>query len=111
MTQKLPNATLALVLAIISYVACCLSYGLGGLVLSIIAFVLANKDRKTYLLNPENYDNYGQVKTARILAIVALILSALIVISSIAALLFFGSLEGLEQWANEMQQQQIEAAQ
>lgn len=110
MTQKLPNATLALVLAIISYVACCF-YGLGGIVLSVIALVLANKDKKAYLLQPENYDNYGQVKTARILAIIALILSTLIFLFCVGAILFFGSLEGLEQLANEMQQQQIEAAQ
>jgi len=111
MNQKLPNATVALVLAIISYVACCFSYGIGGIVLSIIALVLANKDRKTYLLQPENYDNYSQVKTARILAIVALILSVLIILSSLGALLFFGSMEGLQNWAEEMQRQQMEAAQ
>lgn len=111
MNQKLPNATLALVLAIIAYVACCFSYGLGGIVLSIIALVLANKDRKTYLLQPENYDNYGQVKTARILAIVALALSVLIILLSLGALLFFGSIEGIENWAEEIQRQQMEGVQ
>ncbi|MGO2357875.1 CCC motif membrane protein [Mesonia sp.] len=111
MNQKLPNATLALVLAIISYVACCLSYGIGGIVLSIIALVLANKDRKTYLLQPENYDNYSQVKTARILAIIGLILSGLLILSAVGALIFYGSLDGIENWAEEIQRQQIESAQ
>jgi len=110
MNQKLPNATVSLVLAIVSYVACCF-YGIGGIVLSIIALVLANKDKKTYLLQPENYDNYGQVKTARILAIVALILSTLVFLTCVGAIIFFGSAEGIQQWAEEMQKQQIEAAQ
>jgi len=111
MNQKLPNATLALVLAILAYVACCLSSGLGGIVLSVVALVLANKDRKTYLLQPENYSNYGQVKTARTLAIVALILSGLILLSALGALLFFGSIEGIENWAEEIQRQQMEGVQ
>lgn len=111
MNQKLPNATLALILAIISYIACCISSGLGGVILAIIALILANKDRKTYSLQPENYDNYSQVKTARILAIISLVLSGLILLASLGALLFFGSIEGIENWAEEIQRQQMEAAQ
>jgi len=80
--RKLPNATTSLVLGILSLVLCCFG-GILGVILSIIALYLANKDRKLYFENPEDYDNYGQVKTARIIAIIALVLSALFLINFI----------------------------
>ena len=40
---------------------------------------LAKKDEKTYAENPDLYMNYGQVKTAKIIAIIGLILSLIIV--------------------------------
>ena len=58
--HKLPNVTIALVLSIISFIACCCSSGLGGLVFSGIALYLVNKDEKEYLSNPENYSNYSR---------------------------------------------------
>ena len=51
--HKLPNVTIALVLSIISFIACCCSSGLGGLVFSGIALYLVNKDEKEYLSNPK----------------------------------------------------------
>ena len=42
--QKLPNATAVLVLGILSIVTCC-CYGVVGLILGIIALVLAKKER------------------------------------------------------------------
>jgi len=73
--RKLPNATIALVLGIISFIACCFSIGIGGVILSGIALYLANRDRKKYLQAPEEYSNYNQVKTARVIAIIGLILA------------------------------------
>jgi hypothetical protein len=75
--QKLPNATLSLVLGIISFIACCCSAGIGGLIFSGIALLLANKDLKLYKQEPELYSNYSQLNTARIIAIVGLILAVL----------------------------------
>ena len=66
--HKLPNVTIALVLSIISFIACCCSSGLGGLVFSGIALYLVNKDEKEYLSNPENYSNYSRLKTTKTLA-------------------------------------------
>ncbi|PZD77038.1 CCC motif membrane protein [Mesonia sp. K7] len=107
--RKLPNATISLVLGIISYVACCFSWGIGGIVLSGIALYLSNKDRKTYALAPEQYDNYSQVKTARIIAIIGLVLAILFFITCMVMLVSFGSMEAVEEWAKEMQQAQLEA--
>jgi hypothetical protein len=72
--QKLPNATISLVLGIISIIACCCSAGIGGIILSGIALLLANKDLKLYKEQPEIYSNFSQLNTARIIAIVGLVL-------------------------------------
>jgi len=77
--QKLPNATISLVLGIISFIGCCCTNGVGGLVLSGIALFLAKKDEKTYEENPDLYSNFSQVKTAKIIAIIGLVLSGIIV--------------------------------
>ncbi|GGW61917.1 hypothetical protein DFQ11_102480 [Winogradskyella epiphytica] len=76
--QKLPNATISLVLAILSLIACCCTSGIGGVILSGIALFLANKDEKKYAENPEWYTNFSQVKTAKIIAIISLVLSLII---------------------------------
>lgn len=78
--HKLPNVTIALVLSIISFIACCCSSGLGGLILSGIALFLVNKDEKEYLKNPENYSNYGQLKTTKTVAYIGLVLAILSVV-------------------------------
>ena len=75
--QKLPNVTIALVLGIISFIACCCSAGIGGLIFSGIAFFLVTKDEKLYSLQPEIYENYSQLKTAKIIAIIGLALSVI----------------------------------
>jgi nitrogen fixation-related uncharacterized protein len=77
--QKLPNATISLILGILGFIGCCCTSGFGGVVLSGIALFLAKKDEKTYAENPDEYINYGQVKTAKIIAIIGLILSLIIV--------------------------------
>lgn len=102
--QKLPNATIALVLAIISFIGCCF-WGLGGIILAGIALYLANRDKALYLQNPELYDNYGQVKTARILAIISLVLSALTFISMIVTLISLGGIEAYFDMIEEMQRE------
>ena len=63
--QKLPNSTLILVLGILSIPTCC-CYGVLGLILGIIAIVLANKAAKVYAENPELYTGFQNVKTGKI---------------------------------------------
>ena len=77
--QKLPNATISLVLGIVSFIGCCCTSGFGGVILSGIALFLAKKDEKKYAENPEAFSNYSQVKTAKIIAIIGMILGLIIV--------------------------------
>ena len=78
--QKLPNATTSIVLGIISFICCLFTVGLGGILFSGIALFLANRDKNTYTEDPESYYNYNQVKTARIIAIIGLVLGILTVL-------------------------------
>ncbi len=86
--QKLPNATAVLILGILSILGCCF-YAV-GIIFSIIALVMAKKDMALYALNPEAYDNYGNLKTGRILAIIGLIINIITIITTIAMIAFFG---------------------
>lgn len=76
--QKLPNSTLIIVLGIFGYLCCC--FAGFGVIPSGIAFYLAVKSEKIFAQNPEQYDNIKQIKTGKIVALIALILSALVLI-------------------------------
>ncbi|HOD11110.1 MAG TPA: CCC motif membrane protein [Flavobacterium sp.] len=97
--QKLPNATAVLVLGILSIVTCC-CYGL-GLILGIIAMVLAKKDVALYNISPQAYTNYGNLKTGRILAIIGIVLSIIYLIYIIFLFSTLG-MEGIQQMQEEM---------
>jgi hypothetical protein len=86
--QKLPNATTVLILGILSIPACCF-YGI-GLALGIAALVVAKQDLRSYRLDPDNYEGYGNLKTGRILAIIGIVLNALLIIFMIAIIVVFG---------------------
>jgi hypothetical protein len=86
--QKLPNATLILVFGILSIVGCCF-YGI-GIILAIVALVLASKASKLYAENPDVYTGFQNVKTGKILAIIGLILSALYLLIIIWLISTFG---------------------
>lgn len=106
--QKLPNSTLILVFGILSIVTCC-CYGVIGLILGIVAIVLAKKATALYAENPEEYTGFSNVKTGRILAIIGVILSAIYIIVTIYFFATIGA-EGIqemqEQWLEQMQQNQ-----
>lgn len=74
--QKLPNVTIAIVLAILSFICCCFG-GIPGVVLAGIAFFLIRGDEKKYRENPQGYSNYSQLKTAKIIAIIGLVIGIL----------------------------------
>ena len=86
--QKLPNSTLILVFGIISIVGCCF-YGI-GLILGVIAIVLASKATKLYAENPDNYSGYSNVKTGKILAIIGVVLSLIYIILLVWVIMTFG---------------------
>lgn len=100
--QKLPNATAVLILGILSILTCC-CYGVIGLILGIIALVLAKKDLALYKENPHSYTNYSNLNVGRILAIIGIVLSALYLIYIIVLFSTLG-MEGIEQMQQEMLQ-------
>ncbi len=104
--QKLPNGILIIVLGIFGYLCCCFA-GL-GVIPSAIAFYLATKSEKLYKENPELYDNYSQIKTGKIVALIALILCLLMIVRFIYVLttsdwdvLMEQQQEIMEQWGIE----------
>ncbi len=89
--RPLPNATAVLVLGILSIVTC-FCYGILGLILGIIAMVLAGKDKTLYTASPETYTEASlkNLNAGRICAIIGLILSALYLIFIIAFIALIG---------------------
>ena len=73
--QALPNATAVLVLGIISIVGC-FCYGIIGLILGIIAVVLAGKATKLYNDNPGMYteSSFKNLKAGKVCGVVGLCL-------------------------------------
>ena len=102
--QKLPNVTLALVLAILSFLCCCIG-GLPAVLLSGIAFFLLNNDEKKYRENPGMYSNYSQLKTAKTVAIIALIIGLLYFIYIWYSISQMGGWEGYMEKVREMTEQ------
>ena len=88
--RPLPNATIVLVLGIISIVACCF-YGL-GIILGIVAIVLAAKDKKLFAAEPELYtaSSLKNLNAGRVCGIIGLSLSALYLILIIVVIATFG---------------------
>ena len=76
--KKLPNGVLSIVLGILGFICCCT--GVLGAISSGIGFYLALQSEKMYKADPEAYDNYGQIKTGKIISLIALILSVLMIV-------------------------------
>jgi hypothetical protein len=96
--QQLPNATAVLVLGIISLPICfCyFLFGVPGLVMSIISFVLSNKARKVYEENPSLYteSSYKNMKAGRVCAIIGMILNSLCLVGMIVYVIVIISIMG-----------------
>jgi len=94
--EALPNATAILVLGILSIVICCLF----GLIMGIIALVLASKAKQLYDQNPQLYTetSFNNMKAGRICAIIGLILSALVTLYYIIVFVIFGTAFSLVPW-------------
>lgn len=103
--QKLPNVTISLVLGILSFLCCICSSGIGGVVMSAIAFFLIRKDEKAYQVSPENYSNYSQLKTAKIVAIIGLVLGVLTLLYTIYTLQQMGGIDGYMEKVQEMMEE------
>lgn len=77
--QNLPNATVALVLGILSILTC-FCYGIIGVILGIVALLLGIKALKVYKENPEEYKGEGNAKAGKILGIIGIILGVIYLI-------------------------------
>lgn len=100
--NKLPNATAVLVLGILSIIGCC-CYGFLGLILGIVALVLAKKDMALYRENPQQYSNYSALNTGRILAIIGIAVSAIYLVIAIVMIAMYG-FEGMQEMNQQMMQ-------
>lgn len=80
--QKLPNEQAVMILGLVSFVGCCCSSGLLGLILSGIGIYLANKDEKTFQANPDIY-SMGSLNTWKIINYVSLAISVIVLIWAI----------------------------
>jgi len=78
MKEKLPNSTASLVLGIFSIVTCW-CYGLPGIILGAIGFILGKKAVETHNEDPELYEGVGNAKAGKIISIIGLILSLIVI--------------------------------
>ncbi len=85
--QKLPGASTVLTMGILATVGSLICCGPFAAIFSVIGLVQANKAEKLYQENPELYEDYGNIKTGRILSYIGLALSIIVLILYIA---YFG---------------------
>ncbi|GAB4507861.1 MAG: CCC motif membrane protein [Allomuricauda sp.] len=85
--QPLPGASTVLTMGILSIVLTLFCCGPFGAIFSIIGLVKAKSADQLYQANPENYTDYSNVKTGKILSYIGL---ALAVVSLVLTILYFG---------------------
>ena len=80
--QPIPNASTALILALVSWPLSCISYGIFVIITGIISMVLASKAKNAYKNNPAAYESssHQMAQIAFVSNIVLLILSAILII-------------------------------
>ena len=88
--RPLPNATTVLVLGIIS-IPTSFCYGIIGIILGIIALVMAKSDLKLHQENPEAYTGYENLSAGRICAIIGLSIGSLVFLFFILYITFVAS--------------------
>lgn len=88
---NLPNSSAVLTLGILSIVLCW-CHGILGMIMSIVALVLANRDMALYHGEPEKYsqNSYNNVKTGRTVAIIGLVMAGVFLFMILISLFFLG---------------------
>ena len=102
--QKLPNVTLGLVLAILSFLCCCFG-GVPGAIVATAAFLILRNDEKKYIENPEIYSNYSQLKTAKIIAIIGMVIGVLYFLLSVYNIYQMGGWDAYMEKVQEISEQ------
>lgn len=85
--QPLPGASTVLTMGIISIVGTVLCCGPFGIIFAIIGLVKAKTAEKLYLEQPEQYSDYNNIKTGRILSYIGI---GLALIYLILIIIYFG---------------------
>lgn len=99
--QKIPQSSGALIFGILSIVLSCCCSGILGLIMAIIALVMAANAKKIYLEAPEQYTGFSNVKTARTLAIIGIVINVIVLLFGIYFLVEYG-VEGIEEMQREL---------
>lgn len=87
--QPLPGASTVLTMGIISIVGTVLCCGPFGIIFAIIGLVKAKSAEKLYLEQPEQYNDFSNVKTGRILSYIGL---AIALIYLVFVIIYFGAI-------------------
>jgi hypothetical protein len=76
---NLPNATLVLVLGVVSIIGCCCTYGALGVICGIVALVVAKTSTDLYAADPQRYteSSLKNINTGKVCAWIGLIPSIL----------------------------------
>lgn len=90
--QPLPGASTVLTMGIISIVGSLICCGPFAIIFSIIGLSKAKSAERIYESNPEQYSDYSNVKTGKLLSYIGLALS---LISLIFLILYFGAIIAL----------------
>jgi len=87
----LPNSTIILVLGILSIVCCC-GYGVPGVILGIIALILAKSATNLYVANPGKFTegSYKNMNAGKICAWIGLSLSIVFLVTIIITVYTIG---------------------
>ena len=102
--KKLPNVVAGIVLAIISYLCCCM-YGVPAIILSGIGLILLRSDEQKYKENPGGYSNYSQFKTAKIMLIIGLVIGVLYLLWTIYQIQAMGGWDAMMEKSMEILEQ------
>ncbi|WP_316768808.1 CCC motif membrane protein [Pedobacter frigiditerrae] len=91
MQQNLPNATISLILGILSIPGCC-CYGILGLILGIVAWVLGAGEVKKFNLNPNAYtaSSLKNAKAGKVCGIIGTVLGSIYLLIIIVMIAMFG---------------------
>lgn len=73
--------------------------------MATVAFFILRNDEKTYMANPELYSNYSQLKTAKIVAIVGIVIGVLYFLLSVYNIYQMGGWEAYMEQVQEMSEQ------
>lgn len=106
--QQLPQATTSLILGILSIVTC-ICYGIIGLPLGIVAYILGRKALRNYSENPEAYRLEGNAAAGKILGAIGIVINViyLILVIYVLSLIGWDALQDPEQLQQRIEEMRL----